>query len=1582
MTVTAFQQANKLLREGKLEEAVVAYRLAIEQNPQFYGVYENLGETLGKLGRLDEAVEMYRKAIELKPSAAWLHKELGLLLEKFGKKKEVITVYQKISDIKFNIGKQKVISNEFLQSDQKTIARVNHDSIPNLKKASELNPNNSHAYVNLGEAYQEQNFLDKAIASYRNALKIHPNFLEVRQKLDCLLIKNNKIQEGIAYYQETVNFNFEYAQGHYRLYQFLTQQGKTTEGQKHYQEFLRLQSHEVEKHIEHHWQSLLKEKTIQSSSISAPTVQRVILVFTVLDLLKAITILRQQNISEPDINTEDILVISGGLKHLSSDDAKRNAELILQVAQIWNFSKVYGLHSTEVLYNRQLLDFNATVDWIREKLNLGQDSTIYLQSNHEWIYQVILLAYPDARKIVFGDGLGELKLISNVNQSNLLYSPEGIKVDEAYLLAPLEGNPGAFDLCEVKLIDPEEFKQVLTDSAESIKGFKDYCLIINQQAESFGQSVTFVPTSYFLEAGIVDTLEREIDLYLSHIQKYCDSQETIVIKGHPREHSQQSLILKQRLENLGWNIIELKEFRLIPIEIFAVYVEFKRAITFCSASCLLLAYLWKTEVVIGLDHLNLEQKTENYTAYWKQKIFFLTLAYSLQVMQSYHGKFYPIQWFKLNFEKDISDTKQSANELGLKLPIKINPKELSHTYINLGNYLERQGNLREALTCYENYLNIQNNHYEYKINEEVRIHQSQLEEQEYDSIVSATTDRYKRLIFVVASVPHKILTVLSVLRSQQASGEYQNCDDYLILAGGNPQGVNILLQIAKIWRFKKIINIGKFYNFLRSEDSLNILSIATVQELIRCHIGLKAVDVVYHWSATDDIIWSLYPNSRKICFGDALGILKKHSISRRFNPSDTVAISEAYLIAPYEETKEIFSHCSINLIEPQYYKSVVKDSAKTICGFVEYCEHIKEKASSSIVFLPTSYFAQSPEVQDFEKEMEIYLSYALKYTTPKDTVLIKAHPSLKAQKQSRVLVQKLKENGRQCVEVEDKFDDVPLELFAILINPTRLLSVLSTCSISIGYLCQCEIVMGLDEDIIAKFKPNTMNNAQWDIKQRVIYLQTQQAYRQSFSPIQHADVEYNNKFPKFPVLITAKKLEGLKNNSDKNPRYIFSKLQHSAWLHNQLGQHYLSLNNEQSAVSEFDKATQLAPNFSGFYYDLGKALAISGKGEESITNYYRATELNFYSSLRQSILQRKWNGESNLRGLVIINSMEQPPLGMNKSIQIVAPYLVQNHGIYLEYSSSHLESLSKTIAHKLHWYDFVIFNSAASLRSWNHPNFVKLIAKLNIPVFIYWHETDWTLNQWKRNYTIAHQSIIDISTNPNFAHLTVSDACSEAIKKSYPNSKNIYKIHECTDIPKNYNLGLQKNLSISDLFVLNIASVQERKGTDLFVDTAIKVCQEHSTVKFIWLGKVIPMGKELYEKCQFKIKSLGLEKRILFPGHIESPWEYYLRNASVFFLSSRDDPFPLSILEAMCTGRNIVAFNVGGTPEALGGYGTIIEPFNIDAAAKKIINLLKIESGNLFDDNLIKRYNNLYTPEMLAFRLANCVKYIQHFSGK
>ncbi len=56
-----------LRREGKLDEAIAAYREAIRLKPDFAYPYDNLGTALRAQGKLDEAIAAYREAIRLDP---------------------------------------------------------------------------------------------------------------------------------------------------------------------------------------------------------------------------------------------------------------------------------------------------------------------------------------------------------------------------------------------------------------------------------------------------------------------------------------------------------------------------------------------------------------------------------------------------------------------------------------------------------------------------------------------------------------------------------------------------------------------------------------------------------------------------------------------------------------------------------------------------------------------------------------------------------------------------------------------------------------------------------------------------------------------------------------------------------------------------------------------------------------------------------------------------------------------------------------------------------------------------------------------------------------------------------------------------------------------------------------------------------------------------------------------------------------------------------------------------------------------------------------------------------------------------
>lgn len=336
----------------------------------------------------------------------------------------------------------------------------------------------------------------------------------------------------------------------------------------------------------------------------------------------------------------------------------------------------------------------------------------------------------------------------------------------------------------------------------------------------------------------------------------------------------------------------------------------------------------------------------------------------------------------------------------------------------------------------------------------------------------------------------------------------------------------------------------------------------------------------------------------------------------------------------------------------------------------------------------------------------------------------------------------------------------------------------------------------------------------------------------------------------------------------------------------------------------------------------------------------------------------------SLYGLVVLASGKKGKTGSSRPM-MHAELPLQNLGIHLHFCAA------KTVVHFLHTfikgkrlkYDFVIFNGLASLsrRSLFGYYLWQIVRILKIPTFVYWHETDWVLDRHQREDPVSAKRVSRVASDESVVHLTVSNAGKKSIQKRYPNAEPIV-VYNCTTIAAPFDLPVRP---AEPPMVVNLASIQERKGTDLFVETAIKVCQQHPTVEFIWLGDGKPYGT-----WQTDIEEVGLQDRILFPGYVDSAY-LILRRACVFFLSSRDDPFSLSVLEAMCLGRAIVTFDVGGTAEALAGHGKIIPPFDTGLAAAAILEYLSLPPGELVSLDLRDRYLDLYTPEKFAGRLAN-----------
>lgn len=126
--------------------------------------------------------------------------------------------------------------------------------------------------------------------------------------------------------------------------------------------------------------------------------------------------------------------------------------------------------------------------------------------------------------------------------------------------------------------------------------------------------------------------------------------------------------------------------------------------------------------------------------------------------------------------------------------------------------------------------------------------------------------------------------------------------------------------------------------------------------------------------------------------------------------------------------------------------------------------------------------------------------------------------------------------------------------------------------------------------------------------------------------------------------------------------------------------------------------------------------------------------------------------------------------------------------------------------------------------------------------------------------------------------------------------------------------------------------------------------------------------------CRAAVVARGLGDMISFEGAIADPAQAY-QEADVVVLCSVSEGFPYTVVEAMMSGRPVVATAVGGVPEALGRSDLLVEPQDpralADALAQQLSQTpeqrsavgeeLRTRAVELFSrDRFLGHYRDLY----------------------
>lgn len=121
---------------------------------------------------------------------------------------------------------------------------------------------------------------------------------------------------------------------------------------------------------------------------------------------------------------------------------------------------------------------------------------------------------------------------------------------------------------------------------------------------------------------------------------------------------------------------------------------------------------------------------------------------------------------------------------------------------------------------------------------------------------------------------------------------------------------------------------------------------------------------------------------------------------------------------------------------------------------------------------------------------------------------------------------------------------------------------------------------------------------------------------------------------------------------------------------------------------------------------------------------------------------------------------------------------------------------------------------------------------------------------------------------------------------------------------------------VSDNFIWAMSgTIDPNKDAVAFVELARLVIDENPGARFMWLGKAVTAYADY---CRALAESYGLREKLLWIEPGEEDYFNYFALADAFILTSRQDTFPLVMLEAAWLEKPLVSFDSGGVAEFLG----------------------------------------------------------------
>jgi tetratricopeptide (TPR) repeat protein len=195
---------------NKLDEAIADHSHAIELAPNFFGFYNNRGNTLFAASDFAKALSDYDVAIRLNPQFADAYCGRGNVLFELKRRDDAIAAYDKALSIKPDLNNAWLgRGNVFFDLKRYDEAFAAYD------KALLIKPDLDNAWLGRGNVFLDLKRYDEAFAAYDRALSINPGMAIAWFNRGNVLINLKRYDEAFAAYDKTfsIKSDLEGAEG-------------------------------------------------------------------------------------------------------------------------------------------------------------------------------------------------------------------------------------------------------------------------------------------------------------------------------------------------------------------------------------------------------------------------------------------------------------------------------------------------------------------------------------------------------------------------------------------------------------------------------------------------------------------------------------------------------------------------------------------------------------------------------------------------------------------------------------------------------------------------------------------------------------------------------------------------------------------------------------------------------------------------------------------------------------------------------------------------------------------------------------------------------------------------------------------------------------------------------------------------------------------------------------------------------------------------------------------------------------------------------------------------------------------------